>query len=71
MIRKALLIAVGSGAGVTIGGTILPRLLYPHLYNASYPSMWLQATISFAAAFTGGFLVGLLILWIISKLRQP
>ncbi|MFU0832866.1 MAG: hypothetical protein ACFWUC_08000 [Oscillospiraceae bacterium] len=70
MVKKAFNLAVGTGLGVTCGGTILPRMLHPWRYNSTYPSIFAHALLSFVVAFAVCFMIGLLIEWIKSKPKK-
>jgi len=70
MIKEALKRAAGMGIGVALGGCILPRLLYPHMYNNTYPPIWQQAILYFAVGYIVSFAVYLLIAWLKAKYRK-
>ncbi len=70
MIKKSLKQAIGVSIGVAIGSALLPRMLYPHMFNATYPPIWKHMILNFAAAYIGSFLVFLLINCIMAKVKR-
>ena len=69
MLKRALYLAIGTAVGVTIGRTILSRMIFPELYNATYPPLWQDALLTFAVGFVGAFVVAMLIEWVRAKLQ--
>ena len=39
MLKISLRFAIGPSLGVTLGHVIISRVMYPHLYNKTYPSI--------------------------------
>lgn len=70
MVQKALKSAFAVSLGVAIGGTVLPRLLYPLLYNDTYPPLWVHALLNFGAAYLTCFLIDVFTEWIKSKRKE-
>lgn len=64
MLKRALKFAIGPSVGITLGGVIIPRIMFPNLYNETYPPILLQAGIYFVVGYIVSFLVSLLIEWI-------
>jgi putative flippase GtrA len=64
MLKRALKFAIGPSVGITLGGIIIPRIMFPNLYNETYPPILLQAGIYFVVGYIVSFLVSLLIEWI-------
>ena len=69
MVKKSLKQAIGISVGTAIGGVLLPRLLFPDMFNETYPPIWKQMIIYLAVAYIGSFLVFLLINWIKAKVK--
>jgi hypothetical protein len=67
MLKRALKFAIGPSVGITLGGIIIPRIIFPNLYNETYPPILLQACFYFVVGYIVSFLVSLLIEWIKSK----
>ena len=67
MIRQALKRAFGVSLGVTIGGVLLPRLLWTWRYNATFPPLALHVLLYFVGSFVVCFLVTWLVLFLKSK----
>jgi O-antigen/teichoic acid export membrane protein len=67
MFRRALKFAIGPSIGITLGGIIIPRIMFPNLYNETYPSILVHAVLYFAVGYIVSFLVALLIEWVKSK----
>lgn len=61
MIKKSLFQAVCLSAGITAGGVLIPRLLHPQRYNATYPPLWAHALGYFLVGISACFAVYLLI----------
>lgn len=61
------LAAIGPSAGITIGGVIIPRIMFSHLYNETYPPVFVQIGLYFVVGYIASFLVSLLIKWIKAK----
>jgi len=70
MLNRALKFAMGPSIGITLGGIIIPRIMFSNLYNKTYPPILLHAGLYFAAAYAVSFLVFLLIEWIKSKVES-
>lgn len=68
MVKKSLKQAIWVGVGVSIGGCILPRLLFKELYNNTWPPIWQDAILYFIGGYVGSFLIFLIINWFKSKL---
>lgn len=66
MIKQAFKRALWVSLGVTIGGVLLPRILFPQRYNATYPPLALHALMYFAL----GYVVCFLTLWFLSFLKS-
>ncbi|WP_312833209.1 hypothetical protein [Sedimentibacter saalensis] len=64
MLKRALKFAIGPSIGVTIGGIIIPRIIFSNLYNATYPPIIVHAGLYFIAGYIVSFLVFLLIEWV-------
>ena len=64
MLKRALKFAIGPSVGITLGGIIIPRIMFPNLYNETYPPILLQAGLYFVVGYIVSFLVSLLIEWI-------
>lgn len=67
MIKRALKSAIGVSIGITIGGVVLPRLLFSELYNDTYPPILTQALMYFAVGYFVCFITFLLIELVKSK----
>ncbi|HHV17918.1 MAG TPA: hypothetical protein GXZ27_03575 [Thermoanaerobacterales bacterium] len=67
MLKRALKFAIGPSVGITLGGVIIPRIMFPNLYNETYPPILLQASLYFAIGYIASFLVSLFIEWVNSK----
>ena len=61
MIKKSLFQAVCLSAGITAGGVVLPRMLYPQRFNATYPPLWAHTLGYFLVGFAACFIIYLLI----------
>jgi len=70
MIKKALKSAIGISIGTTIGGVILPRILFSELYNNTYPPILEQVPMYFVISYGACFFVQLLIEWIKNKMKN-
>lgn len=70
MIKKALKSAIGISIGLTFGGVVLPRLMFPEFYNHTYPPLLKQILIYFLFSYAVCFLTSLLINWIKIKLNK-
>jgi len=70
MLKRALKFAIGPSVGITIGGIIIPRIMFSNLYNETYPPILVQAGLYFVAGYIVSFLVSLLIEWIKLKLEK-
>lgn len=64
MIKRALKSAIGPSVGIMIGGTIIPRTVFSHLYNDTYPPLLVHAGLSLILGYAVCFLVCLFIEWI-------
>lgn len=64
MLKRALKFAIGPSIGVTIGGIIIPRIIFSNLYNATYPPIIVHAGLYFISGYIVSFLVFLLIEWV-------
>ena len=64
LLKRASKYAVGPSIGVMIGVTISRTIMFPNLYNETFPSVFLYAITSFAAAYIGAFLISLFIGWL-------
>lgn len=67
MFKRALKFAIGPSIGITLGGIIIPRIMFPNLYNETYPPILVQAGLYFVVGYIVSLLVSLLIEWIKSK----
>ncbi len=54
---RILLQAGGTALGLTLGGRLLPRLIWPHLYGAAYPPLIVDLPAYFFIALPVSFLV--------------
>ncbi len=70
MLKRALKFAIGPSAGIALGGVIIPRIMFPHLYNETYPPILLHATLYFFGGYIVSSLVFLLIEWIKSRAQS-
>ena len=70
MLKRALKFAIGPRVGITLGGEIIPRIMFPNLYNETYPPILLQAGLYFAVGYIVSFLVSMFIEWIKSKAKS-
>lgn len=70
MFRRALKFAIGPSVGITIGGVIIPRIMFSNLYNETYPPIFVQAGLYFVVGYIVSFLVSLLIEWMKLKLEN-
>lgn len=70
IIKRSLKFAIGPSVGVTIGGIIIPRIMFSNLYNETYPPIFVQACLYFVVGYIASFLVSLLIEWIKLKLES-
>lgn len=70
MLKRALKFAIGPSVGITIGGIIIPRIMFSNLYNETYPSIPVQACLYFVVGYAVSFLVSLLIEWVESKMES-
>ena len=70
MLKRALKFAIGPSVGITLGGVIIPRIMFPNLYNETYPPILLQAGLYFAVGYIVSFLVSMFIEWIKSKAKS-
>lgn len=61
--------AIGVSIGTTIGGVVLPRILFSEFYNNTYPPIIKQSLMYFVISYTVCFLVSLLIAWIKNKIE--
>jgi len=68
-VKKIILLAAAIGFGNALGGVVIPRLVRPYLYNETYPSVFLQAFLSFVIGFAVSFLIYIFLSWIKSKLE--
>ncbi|HCJ56283.1 MAG: hypothetical protein VB122_09045 [Erysipelotrichales bacterium] len=69
MVKRALKSAIGVSIGTTIGGVVLPRILFFELYNNTYPPILEQTLLYFIISYVVCFFVALLIEWIKNKMR--
>lgn len=70
MFKRALKSAIGVSIGVTIGSVVLPRILFPGLYNNTYPPILKQTVLYFMISYVVCFLATLLIEWIKIKMKK-
>lgn len=70
MLKRALKFAIGPSVGITIGGIIIPRIMFSNLYNETYPPILVQACLYFVVGYAVSFLVSLLIEWVKSKVES-
>lgn len=68
MLKRALKFAIGPSIGITIG-IIIARIMFANLYNETYPSIPLHASLYFVVGYTVSFLVFLFIEWIKLKMK--
>ncbi len=64
MLKRALKFAIGPSIGITIGGIIIPRIMFSNLYNKTYPPIIVHAGLYFIVGYIVSFLVSLLIEWV-------
>ncbi len=67
MIRRALKFAIGPSIGITLGGILIPRIMFSNLYNDTYPPIIEQAILYLVVGYLVSFLVFLFIEWLKSK----
>ncbi len=67
MLKRALKFAIGPSIGITLGGVIIPRIMFSKLYNETYPPILVQAGLYLAVGYIVSFLVSLFIEWVKSK----
>jgi len=70
MIKRALKFAIGPSVGITIGGVIIPRIIFSNLYNKTYPPIFVQASFYFVVGYIVSFLVYLIIEWFKLKMKS-
>lgn len=70
MLKRALKFAVGPSIGVTIGGIIIPRIVFSNIYNKTYPPIFVQAGLYLVAGYIVSFLVSMIIEWIKLKAKS-
>lgn len=70
MLKRAYKFAIGPSIGITIGGIIIPRIMFSSLYNETYPPIFVQAGQYFVVGYIVCFLVSLFIEWIKLKLES-
>lgn len=59
MLRRALKFAIGPSVGITLGGLIIPRIVFPNQYNETYPPILEYAGLYFVVGYMVSFLVSL------------
>jgi hypothetical protein len=64
MFKRSVKFAIGPSVGITIGGVIIPRIIFSNLYNETYPPIFVHAGLYFVVGYIASFLVSLLIEWI-------
>lgn len=69
MLKRSLKFAIRPSLGVTLGGIIIPRITWPHLYNETYPPILVHAGICFIVVYIVFFLISLIFDWVKSKLH--
>lgn len=69
MLKRALKFAVGPSIGITLGGIIIPRIMFSNLYNETYPPILVQASMYLIVGYIAAFLVYLFIEWVKSKIH--
>ena len=67
MLKKALKNAIAPGIGGTLGGVVLPKILFGERYNATYPNIVKHVLFRFVVVYISCFLVSLFILWFKEK----
>lgn len=70
MIKKSLIQAISLSAGITAGGVLIPRLLYPNNYNMTYPPLWAHALGYFLMGCGACFAIYLLINLFIARKKE-
>ncbi len=70
MIKRALKSAIGVSTGTTIGGVVLPRILFSELYNNTYPPILEQTLLYFVISYGACFIINLLIEWIKNRIKN-
>ncbi|EHQ91023.1 hypothetical protein DesyoDRAFT_4055 [Desulfosporosinus youngiae DSM 17734] len=70
MFKRALKFAIGPSIGITIGGILIPRIMFSNLYNETYPSILLHASLYFVVGYIVSLLVFLLIEWVKPKIKK-
>jgi len=68
MIKKALINAIGPTVGLVIGN-VLFRLTNSHLFNETWPPIFMQALLYLVVGYAVSFAVILFIEWVKSKTR--
>jgi len=69
VIKRALKFAIGPSVGIVIGN-LLFRITNPNLYDETWPPIFMQALLYLVVSYAIVFLVGLLIEWIKSKVKE-
>lgn len=70
MVKEALKSAFGPSLGVTLGGQIIPRIIYSERYNETYPTLFKNVAFVFIILYSVCFLVSLLTLWLKEKCKD-
>jgi hypothetical protein len=68
VLKRALKFAFGPSIGVTIGGVIIPRIMFSN--NEVYPPIFIHASVYFICGYIMSFLISLLFEWIRSKANE-
>ena len=50
MLKKIIIPAIFIGFGCALGGSVIPRLMFPGAFGQSYPPIWLHALVNFAVS---------------------
>lgn len=68
MFKRSLKFAIVPSLGVTIGGVIIPRIVFSNLYTETYPPIFVHTGLYFVVGYITSFLISLFIEWIKSKM---
>ena len=69
MLKKIITLAIFIGFCSTLGGSVLPRLLFPGMFGPSYPPIWLHALVNFAVSGLVAFAV-LALVELVRKMKR-
>jgi len=69
-LSRALKFAIGPSLGLTIGGIIIPRIMFANRYNQTYPPMLVHAGLYFVTGYIVSCVIFLFIEWVKSKMER-